>query len=59
MLLTFECSSEKTPVYLQEMVERYMAKAPFPLLRFRMKTEWNVSVFGLVCPLKTIQNGDI
>ena len=34
-------------------------EAPFPLLRFRMKTEWNVSVFGLVFPLKTIENGDI
>ena len=36
-----------------------MFEAPFPLLRFRMKTEWNVSVFGLVFPLKTIENGDI
>ena len=24
-----------------------------------MKTEWNVSVFGLVFPLKTIENGDL
>ena len=34
-------------------------QAPFPLLRFRMKTEWNVSIFGLVFPLKKIENRDI